>query len=120
MGKNKAAGTALETWLVNKVNGLSLTDLHAERVAEGGSKDLGDVRISTNADEPWLIECKARETLSVTTALKKAREKNKEGKTALFWKRIVKGKGKVRQPMGERYVVILTLEDFLLLLEGDV
>lgn len=35
---------------------------------------------------------------------------------ALLWKRIVKGKGKNRQPLGERHVVVLTLDDFIELL----
>lgn len=35
---------------------------------------------------------------------------------ALFWKRIVKRGGKNRSPLGERYVVVLTVDDFLDLL----
>lgn len=121
MARPKDLGTALESWLVKEVNSLLLSNLHAERIAEGGPKDVGDVRITTKAGEPWVIECKAREVLNVTRGLAKARKKNPGGRTALLWKRIVKPKGdqKIRQPDGERYVIVLSLGDFLELLEMD-
>ena len=35
----------------------------------------------------------------------------------VFWKRIVRGGGKNRQPLGERYVVIIGRDDFMEMLE---
>lgn len=59
----------------------------ALRLVKRGEKDEADVRIDGSGGD-WQVP-------------------------ALFWKRIVKRGGKVRQPLGERYVVVLTVEDFL-------
>jgi hypothetical protein len=91
--------------------------MRAERLAEGGSKDRGDVRIITSNEE-IVLECKARQALNVTRELAKARAKNPGGITGVLWKRIKPAEGKkVRVPDGERYVVSLTLDDFLYLVE---
>ena len=67
------------------------TDTGGLRLVKRGQKDEADVVIYGNTED-WTIP-------------------------ALFWKRIVKRGGKVRQPLGERKVVVLRYHDFLEMLE---
>ncbi len=84
MGKQKNQGTAWETFLVKFFKALGLG---ARRLAEGGSKDKGDVYVSgTPQDKPLIV--------------------------AVAWKRLVKGTGARRVADGEKEVVVITLEDF--------
>ena len=113
MSKAKAQGTALETWVVKRLQDIGIK---ARRVAEGGSLDEGDVEAHLN--ERWILECKSRQTLSVQTALGKARKKANGHPVALVWKRIVKSGKAVRTPVaGERIVVVLSWDDFVKLIE---
>ena len=114
MSKSKQQGTAFETWTRKALNALNL---HAARLAEGGSYDEGDVETELN-NERWIIECKATSSLNVQKILGKARRKAKGQPVILVWKRLVRVNGKsVRQPVeGERIVVCLGWDDFVRLL----
>ena len=78
-------GTAWETMLVNKAKA---KELPALRLVKQGQKNEADVFMGWDADNPDAI-------------------------AAVLWKRIVKAGGKNRQPLGERYVAVLTVDDFL-------
>jgi len=77
-------GTAWETEIVNRAKAKSIP---AIRLVKQGQKDEADVLLGGTWDN-WNIP-------------------------VLIWKRIVKSKGKNRQPLGERYVVVLGLDDFI-------
>lgn len=117
MSKQKKQGTTHESWIVNE---LTSHQHLANRIAEGGSQDEGDVE-ATLAGEKWVLEGKARSNLNVQQALGKARAKaraangGQEVPVAVVWKRLVRVPGlKVRQPVeGERVVVILGWDDYL-------
>lgn len=85
MSKSKAQGTRLESAVVERFRGLGLP---ARRIAEGGSKDIGDVYVKGSyLDEPPLV--------------------------ALVWHRLVKGNGKRRTPDGLRRVAVLDFDAFV-------
>lgn len=111
MSKQKQQGTKLETFVAKMLNG--------ERIAEGGSKDKGDVRFFWNNIE-FFVECKARQSLNVTRELAKAIRKSKSDFTALVWKRLVKTEGSRRQPDGIPIVVCLSLDTFVEIVEGKI
>lgn len=111
MSKSKAQGTAFETWIVNEYNSKSPAGW-AERIAEGGEHDRGDVRIVNELDEVWIAECKATERLNVTRVLAKARKKSRIMNTVLIWKRLVKSDGARRKADGEKVVVVMDLDTF--------
>jgi hypothetical protein len=112
--RNKAQGTAFETWTRKALNALNI---RARRLAEGGQYDEGDVE-SWVTDERWVIECKATSSLNVQQILAKARRKANGDPVILVWKRLVRVPGKkVRQPVdGERVVVVLGWDDFVRLI----
>ena len=115
--KPKIQGTKHETWIVDK---LKAAGIYARRIAEGGSKDVGDVLAATEAGE-WVIEAKATQTLNVTRVLGKAKKKSGVANTALIWKRLTKSKGNSkRTPDGEPVVVVLSFESFVQLLNNQV
>jgi hypothetical protein len=114
--KNKAQGTAFETWTRKALNSLGI---RARRLVEGGQYDEGDVE--TYLDHPterWVVECKATSSLNVQKILAKARRKAGGDPVLLVWKRLVRVDGKkVRQPIdGERVVVVLGWDDFVRLI----
>ena len=117
MSKSKQQVTAFESWLVkwlDRIEGNS----EPRRIAEGGSKDIGDVVWQDYAGEIWVAECKATQTLNVTRVLGKARAKSGRSlTTVLFWKRLVKTGKKVRQPDGESVVIVMGLDTFGMLME---
>ena len=118
MSKPKAQGTRHETWIVDK---LKAAGIYARRIAEGGSKDIGDVLAATEAGGEWVIEAKATQTLNVTRVLGKARKKSGVKNTALIWKRLTKSDGNTRRtPDGESVVVVLSFESFVQLLNNQV
>lgn len=121
MNKNKKAGTAHESYIVNifKDKGMQ-----AKRIAEGGSYDEGDVEVIIN-DTKWVIEAKAKSSLNIQATLHKARVKaegvNKiKTPVAIIWKRLVRVDGyKVRQPVAnERIIICLSLDDFFSLINS--
>jgi hypothetical protein len=105
-------GTAFETWVVKWLQGLGW--LQVRRIAEGGSKDTGDVEFRGHYGDPWVIECKATQTLNVTRVLGKARKKSPYPRTTiLMWKRLTKSKGNTnRTPDGEPVVIVMGLDTF--------
>lgn len=117
MSKQKQQGTNHESWIVKALNAVSIK---AKRLAEGGSADEGDVEAFIGGNR-WVLEGKARQTLNVQATLGKARRKA-GGSTpvAVVWKRLVKIAGyKIRQPVeGERVVVVLSWDDFMLLVRN--
>jgi len=114
VSKSKQQGTAFESWLgkwLDKVTDIS----DARRIAEGGSKDEGDVEFYDFTGQRWLVECKATQTLNATRVLSKARLKSPEPRhTVLLWKRLTKLKSgqKNRRPDGEPVVVVMGLDTF--------
>jgi hypothetical protein len=118
MSKQKAQGTAHESWTVKA---LAAIGIQARRIAEGGSADEGDVEAHL-PDGRWVLEGKATQTLNVQKILAKARRKA-GGNTpvAVIWKRLVPVPGKqVRQPVdGERIVVIMSWDDFIRLVQNN-
>ena len=60
VNKAKKQGTNYETNIVNRLN--KINNLKAQRFAEGGSNDLGDIQLFVN-DEEFFIEAKSRMNL---------------------------------------------------------
>ena len=92
MGKNKDQGTAHERATRDELRRLGY---YAERLAEGGINDLGDVRA-------WRRGGYGMRPLVV-----------------LSWRRLVKTTGKRRAPDGERDVVIMRKHDFYELIRNQ-
>jgi len=113
MGKSKAQGTRFETELVNYFTNVGFA---AGRLAEGGRNDRGDILIHNRMGDQWVVEAKATERLNVTRVLAKAIFKGGPS-TVLIWKRLVKTGKKIRQPDGEKVVVVMTLDMFTELLK---
>jgi len=117
MSKAKQQGTGHETWIVNELHAHKYS---AQRIAEGGSADEGDVE-AVIMGHKWVLEAKARSSLNVQSALGRARSKAKAANggtdipVAVVWKRLVRVAGKqLRQPVaGERVVVILGWDDYV-------
>jgi len=109
VNKPKIQGTAFETLTVNKLNEYGFI---ARRLAEGGSKDLGDIECENTfagvIPNPKIIfEAKHRANLNVHQTLSKAKEKA-NGDVVLAWKKTKrKNNSKVRVADGERTVYIV-------------
>ncbi len=84
MSKQKAQGTRLESDVTRRFIELGM---NAERIAEGGVNDIGDVRVRG----PF---------------------KGESPIVAVYWRRLVNTGGKRRSPDGERDVIILDADDF--------
>ena len=110
----KQLGTAHETRIVRAAQNAGLV---AERIAEGGVHDLGDVRIF--ADQEWIIECKDRERLNVHQTLEKAQAKAGTPWVAVVWRRMTRKAGNERRTQDGPIVVAVDLERFLELLGGE-
>ena len=109
VNKPKIQGTAFETLTVNKLNDYGFK---AKRLAEGGSKDLGDIECENTFLNilPYpkiILEAKHRANLNVHQTLFKSKEKA-GGDVILAWKKTKrKGNSKVRVADGERVVYIV-------------
>ena len=114
MSKSKAQGTKWETYIVAQLN---KRFLKGRRLPELGANDEGDIEFYDTRGKRWVIEAKATQTLNVTRVLGKARDKSGGDFTALFWKRLVKTGKKIRQPDGEKEVVVISMADFLYLVK---
>ena len=115
MNKPKRQGTAFETWNVDLAKAFGY---FAERIAEGGAKDIGDVRVTTWADDV-ILECKHRDRLNIHEAVAKAKAKAEgHGLTAVVWKRSTMKAGNNRRSQVGVPIVAMTIEDFYELL-GD-
>jgi hypothetical protein len=120
VNKPKIQGTKFETWLVNKFN--SWGDRYkAERLAEGGIKDIGDVKLKLKNGlipfKDFVIEAKARQNLNVHQTLAKSKKKAGNYPVILAWKKLIKQEGNSRRTSdGESVVYIIdeeTLKDLL-------
>ena len=107
----KQLGTAFETRTVRRAQDKGLV---AERIAEGGAQDLGDVRVYT--DPEWVLECKDRQQLNVHQALEKAQLKSGTRRTAVVWRRMVRKKGNTNRTQQGPIVAVVELDVFLELL----
>lgn len=109
----KDLGTKHETRIVNAAQDAGLI---AERIAEGGQYDIGDVRIW--AEDEWILEAKDRERLNVHQALENAQLKSGTTRTAVVWRRMVRKPGNTNRTQDGPIVVALDLDSFLRLLKG--
>ena len=85
VNKAKKQGTNYETNIVNRLN--KVENFKAQRFAEGGSKDLGDIQLFVK-DEEYFLEAKSRQNLNIHQSLGKAIEKSNNVNTVLFWKKL--------------------------------
>ena len=113
MSKSKQQGTAFESAMVEHFRSEHFA---SARFAEGGSSDIGDLWVDDEFELMWVVEAKATERLNVTRVLGKAIKKGGP-RTVLIWKRLVKTGKKIRQPDGEKIVVVMTLDMFTELLK---
>lgn len=109
----KALGTALETFVVRRAQDRGLV---AERLAEGGPADRGDVRIYT--DTEWVVEVKDRMNLNVPRALAKALRKSGTLDTALVYRKMVRKEGNINRTQDGPIIVAVTLDRYFELLGG--
>ena len=90
--------------------------MKAQRFAEGGSNDLGDIQLFVDGVE-YFIEAKSRQNLNIHQSLEKALEKSGDKNTVLFWKKLKRQSGnKRRSNDGMPEVVSMTYELFIDLL----
>jgi hypothetical protein len=101
----------MESLVVRAVQDFGLI---ADRLAEGGSNDRGDVRIFTDVE--WVGEVKDRMNLSVPRALEKAMLKSGTPHTFLVWRKMTRRNGSQRRTQDGPVIVALTLPRFLELL----
>ena len=110
----KDLGTKAETRIVRACQNAGLI---AERIAEGGSLDIGDIRVY--AEHEWTLESKDRMQLNVHQALDKAIRKSGNPRTAVVWRRMVRKPGNTNRTQDGPVVVALTFDAFIdLLCEG--
>lgn len=108
----KDAGTKQETRVVRRAQE---TGLIAERLAEGGSADRGDIRILT--DTEWVGEVKDRMALNVPRTLEKAITKSGTADTFVVWRKMKRLDGNTYRTQDGPVIVALTLDRFLELLK---
>ena len=110
VNKPKIQGTRFETLIVNKLNEFGFK---AKRLAEGGSKDEGDIEcfnsfLSILPYPRIILEAKHRANLNVHQTLYKAKEKANGNDVILAWKKTKRNnESKVRVADGERIVYIV-------------
>tara|TARA_B100000927_G_scaffold282018_1_gene268208 strand:+ start:455 stop:847 length:393 start_codon:yes stop_codon:yes gene_type:complete len=121
VNKPKIQGTAFETLTVNKLNEYGFK---ARRLAEGGSKDEGDIEceVPFTSILPYprvILEAKHRANLNVHQTLAKAKDKAGNSDVILAWKKTKrKNNSKVRVADGERVVYIVDEDLMFRLLEN--
>jgi hypothetical protein len=114
MSKAKAQGTSFENRVRDWFRSLGF---NAERIAEGGSLDEGDVGVVLYG-ERWIMECKARQVLPVQATVSKALKKAGHDRVILWWKRLVPNGGSRRAPVaGVSEVVVMTPHTLSILLD---
>lgn len=111
----KDLGTRLESATVIAAMDAGLI---AERLAEGGMRDRGDLRILTN--DEWVGETKDRMQLNIHQALEKARTKSGTHRTFVVWRRMVRKPGNQRRTQAGPTIVALEVDTFLELLKETV
>lgn len=113
--RSKDLGTAWESTVVKQAQAAGLV---AERLAEGGQYDRGDVRVFT--DHEWIIECRNRQQMSIHEALEKALHKSGTPHTAVIWRRMKRKDGNTNRTQVGVPIVAMTLETFFELLKETV
>jgi Holliday junction resolvase len=115
VNKAKRQGTNYETNIVNRLN--QIKNFKAQRFAEGGSNDLGDVQLFIN-DEEFFIEAKSRQNLNLHQTLDKAINKSGDLNTLVFWKKLKrKSNNERRTNDGVPEVVSMSYDLFVKLLD---
>ena len=104
----KDLGTRMETAVVRNAQDRGLI---AERLAEGGAYDRGDIRILTDVE--WVGEVKDRMSLNVPRAVEHALAKAKTPDTFLVYRKMVRREGYQNRTQDGPVVVALTLDRFL-------
>ena len=116
VNKAKKQGTTYETNIVNRLN--KEVDFKAQRFAEGGAKDLGDIQLFVK-DEEYFLEAKSRQNLNIHQSLEKAIEKSGDKNTVLFWKKLKRKQGNARRTNdGIPEVVSMSYDLFIKLLNS--
>ena len=123
MSKSKAQGTAFESYIVTLAKQHGLT---AERLAEGGTRDPGDIHLIDIDGDHWIIEAKHRANLNQHRAIKDAIAKVGRAdlpypiyKVALAHKRTVRKDGNTnRSADGVGAIVSMELSDFIRMCAG--
>ena len=114
VNKAKKQGTTYESNIVKRLNENS--NMKAQRFAEGGSNDLGDIQLFVDGEE-YFIEATTRLYLIFHESLGKAIEKSSDENTVLFWKKLKRqGDNKRRTNDGMPEVVSMSYELFIKLL----
>ena len=115
VNKAKKQGTNYETNIVNRLN--KIDNFKAQRFAEGGSNDLGDIQLFID-DEEFFIEAKSRQNLNLHQTLDKAINKSGDINTLVFWKKLKrKSNNESRSNDGVPEVISMSYELFVKLLE---
>jgi Holliday junction resolvase len=115
VNKAKKQGTNYETNIVNRLN--KIDNFKAQRFAEGGSNDLGDIQLFID-DEEFFIEAKSRQNLNLHQTLDKAIYKSGDINTLVFWKKLKrKSNNERRSNDGVPEVISMSYELFVKLLE---
>ena len=115
VNKAKKQGTNYETNIVNRLN--KIDNFKAQRFAEGGSNDLGDIQLFID-DEEFFIEEKSRQNLNLHQTLDKAINKSGDINTLVFWKKLKrKSNNERRSNDGVPEVISMSYELFVKLLE---
>lgn len=111
----KDLGTRQETAVVRRAQDHGLV---AERLAEGGAADRGDIRILTDIE--WVGEVKDRMALNIHQEVDKARRKSGVHSTFVVWRKMKRNQGSTRRVQDGPILVALTLDRFLELLVDSV
>ena len=103
--------------IFDKNNLNKVKNFKAQRFAEGGSNDLGDIQLFID-DEEFFIEAKSRQNLNLHQTLDKAINKSGEENTLVFWKKLKrKNNNERRTNDGVPEVISMSYELFVKLLE---
>ena len=117
VNKAKKQGTKYESNIVSRLN--QFKRFKAQRLAEGGSLDKGDIELIINNKDVYYIEAKARQNLNVHQSLDKAIQKSKSENTLLFWKKLKLQKGHTKRTNdGVPEVVTMSYKLFIKLLSN--
>lgn len=114
MNKPKKQGTEFETWCVNW---FVKRGFKATRLAEGGSKDEGDIELINKFGTRFVIEARHRANLNTHEALPRAEGKS-SAPVILAWKRLGRKKGNTRRTAKGPPNITLSFETFAKLFEG--
>ncbi len=115
VNKAKKQGTNYETNIVNRLN--SVSNFRAQRFAEGGSNDLGDIQLFIGEEE-FFIEAKSRQNLNLHQTLDKAITKSGDTNTLVFWKKLKRKDNNSRRTNdGIPEVISMSYDLFVKLLE---